>query len=506
MRRETAFTTIRTEGALLPPDLLQRIADSDSGLDGLRPADYHREGYKLNEVINRSWNALQGAWQNFRRVSQNLPEGDLGTSVTRDRWLQPLFRELDYGRLPTARAQDIDGKTYPISHFWEGRVPVHMMGFRVDLDRRAKGVAGASSASPHSLVQIFLNRSEDHLWGFVSNGLRLRILRDNVTLTRQAYVEFDLEAMMEGEVYADFVLLWLLCHQSRVEADRPTDMWLEQWARAAQEQGTRALDQLRLGVEDAINALGEGFLAQHENRQLRDDLREGVLDKQDYYRQLLRLVYRLLFMFVAEDRDLLLDPQANERCRQVYTDYYSTQRLRAVAANLKGTRHHDLYEGLRLVMRALGGYADGTPLGLPVLGSFLFSDEAVPDIIDCTLSNRHLLEALRALGFVEDRAVRMLRAVDYRNLGPEELGSVYESLLELHPEINVDARTFGLSTAGGHERKTTGSYYTPSSLIHALLDSGWCKWKRWIIRKGAEGHAKRKAEGDFVSFFLTKWC
>ena len=113
---------------------------------------------------------------------------------------------------------------------------------RIDLDRRTAGVAGAARTSPHSLVQEFLNRSDDHLWGFVSNGLRLRILRDNVSLTRQAYVEFDLEAMMDGEVYADFVLLWLLCHQSRVEGERPEQCWLEKWSQPPRQNGTRALD------------------------------------------------------------------------------------------------------------------------------------------------------------------------------------------------------------------------------------------------------------------------
>ena len=67
-------------------------------------------------------------------------------------------------------------------------------------------MAGAARLSPHSLVQEFLNRSEHHLWGVVGNGLRLRILRDNISLTRQAYVEFDLESIMEGEIYTDFDL------------------------------------------------------------------------------------------------------------------------------------------------------------------------------------------------------------------------------------------------------------------------------------------------------------
>src|SRR5207302_574019 len=63
------------------------------------------------------------------------------------------------------------------------------------------------------------------------------------------------------------------------------------------------------------------------------------------------------------------------------------------------------------------------------------------------------------------------RSVDYRNLGSEELGSVYESLLELHPQFDALAGTFALTSASGNERKTTGSYYTPTSLITCLLDS-----------------------------------
>src|SRR3546814_17897519 len=64
--------------------------------------------------------------------------------------------------------------------------------------------------SPHSLVQELLNRTDDHLWALVTNGLRLRLLRDNVALTRQAYVAFALEAMFPGQAYADSAPLCLL--------------------------------------------------------------------------------------------------------------------------------------------------------------------------------------------------------------------------------------------------------------------------------------------------------
>jgi len=405
-------------------------------------------------------------WLSFR--AGEAPPGRPGHDADPRKWLLVLFQELGYGRLVAARAVEIGGDSYPVSHSWSA-VPIHLVGARVDLDRRARGVSGAARTAPHGLLQALLNRSERHLWGFVSNGLRLRILRDNASLTRQAYVEFDLEAMMEGEVYADFVVLWLLCHQSRVEGEKPSEFWLERWSKDAEQQGTRALDALRDGVQGAIASLGRGFLAHPANTGLRERLRSGALPAQDFYRQLLRLAYRLLFLFVAEDRDLIPAPDAAAAAGERYNRFYSTRRLRRLAERLRGTKHADLYCGLRLVSEKLDDDSGCPTLGLYCLGSFLWSKDAVPDVHEAGLSNRSLLDGVRALAFTQQG--KLLRAVDYKNLGSEELGSVYESLLELHPRVDLDAATFELDVAGGHERKTTGSYYTPSSLIQCLLDS-----------------------------------
>jgi hypothetical protein len=469
-RTQDLFLTVRTEGAILPSDLLERIAAGDPDLGGLTPEAYHLpDGEKITEATNRAWNRLLAAWSGFRNASEKLPATEAGTTITREKWLLPLFQELGYGRLLTVKAVEIDGKSYAISHGWN-RTPIHLLGCRIDLNTPSQRVAGASRSSPHSLLQEFLNRSPEHLWGIVSNGLRLRILRNNASLTRQSYVEFDLEAMMLGEGYSDFVLLWLLCHQSRVEAESPSDCWLEKWSQSSRERGVRALEQLRTGVEDAITFLGRGFLAYPANSELRTRLRSGDLDAQDYYRQVLRLVYRLLFLFVAEDRSLLLLPgEEREAARLRYVRYYSTARLRRLAERRTGTRHGDLYVTLRLAMQKLGSDTGCPELALPALGSFLFSPTAMPDIERCDIANHDLLDAVRALAVtVADGA---LRSVDYKNLGAEELGSVYESLLELHPELNLDAPSFGLTTASGHERKTSGSYYTPTSLIDCLLDA-----------------------------------
>jgi hypothetical protein len=214
-----------------------------------------------------------------------------------------------------------------------------------------------------------LNRSgSSRLWGIVSNGLRLRVLRDNHALSRQSFLEFDLEAMFTGEVYSDFVVLWLMAHATRFappEDNRADTCWLEQWTKIANEQGTRALGDLRGGVERSLQILGEGFTGHAKNTALRDALRTGQLPLADFHGQLLRVVYRLIFLFVAEDRTIdgrsLLHPRdgsdAAELARQRYAAHYSTARLRDMAARIKGSRHGDLWQQFKLLVGALSGQA-----------------------------------------------------------------------------------------------------------------------------------------------------
>jgi len=467
-------------------DLLERIT-GDRPPSGVTQEAYHLgPSERFGEVIGRSWARLTGAWRMFQDALDKLPESDAATSVTRERWLLPLFAELGFGRLLPARAIELDGRSYALSHAWQ-HTAIHLLGARVSLDRRTKGVAGASSASPHSLVQDLLNRSDAHLWAFVSNGLALRLLRDSKSLTRQAYVEFDLQAIFADEQFAEFRLLWLLCHQSRVEADKPEACWLEQWFQGARTDGVRALDKLRAGVEGAIEALGRGFLRARDNRALHDALASGALDTQQLYRELLRLVYRLIFLFVAEDRGALIDPGATAIARERFARHFSTTRLRALAERHRGSHHVDLYRGLRLT---LGALREGCPgLGLPALGSFLFGPDATPHLDAADLRNEDLLAALRSLSFVADGPVR--RPVSWQNLGAEELGSIYEALLEQHPTLEREAVQFKLGTAAGHERKTTGSYYTPASLVDCLLDSALDPVLDEAARKPTAAEAER---------------
>jgi hypothetical protein len=501
--RNQALQTIHSEGGLLPPDLLRRVIDTKTRLEGTQPEDYGLpKGDRLNEAITQSWNRLRRNWSEFQAAAEHLAKSEAGTGLTNEKWTLPLLRELGFGLLPAAAGPEIGGRTYAINRFF-GPVPVHLIGFHLSLDHRAAGVRGAAAANPHGLVQEFLNRSPHHRWAIVSNGLLLRVLRDNQALSRQSYLEFNLEAMFAGEVYSDFVLLWLTAHATRFaprEGDRPESCWLEQWSKLAEEQGTRALIDLSAGVQKALRILGEGFTSHPKNTALREALRTGQLPLTDLHRQLLRVVYRLIFLFVAEDRTLdglpLLHPPENSDvariARERYAAHYSTARLRELASKIKGSRHGDLWRQFQLLVGALSGDAvfatAREQLALPTLGSFLWDPSSTAALNDAELANHDLLEALRDLAFT--RQGKVLRPVDYRNLGAEELSGVYESLLAITPQISADGARFSFAQFAGNERKTSGSYYTPDSLVQCLLDSALDP----VVEEAIKGKSGAEAE------------
>lgn len=510
-RSKNEFQTIHSEGGLLPPDLLRRVVDPKANLAGTKPEDYGLpQGERLNEAITQSWNRMRRHWAEFRAAAANLPENEPGTGLTNDKWSVPLLRELGFGLLPTSAGPEINGRTYAINRFF-GPTAVHLVGCGLSLDRRAAGVRGAAATNPHGLVQEFLNRSPSHLWAVVSNGLRFRVLRDNQALSRQSYLEFDLEAMFSGEVFPDFVLLWLMAHATRFAPQtegRPETCWLEQWTKIANEEGTRALGDLRAGVEKALQILGEAFVSHPRNTALREALRSETLTLSDFHGQLLRLVYRLIFLFVAEDRTLdgvsLLHPrddsEAGRQARARYDANYSTARLRDLAAKIKGSRHGDLWQQFNLLVGALSGderFETARPhLALPVLGSFLWSPKSTSALNAANLqvgdgvelANADFLEALRHLAYT--RQGKVLRPVDYKNLGAEELGGVYETLLALTPQISGDGSRFTFAEFAGNERKTSGSYYTPDSLVQCLLDSALDP----VVEEALKGKSGEQAE------------
>ncbi|MFE0434514.1 Eco57I restriction-modification methylase domain-containing protein [Streptomyces nigra] len=490
--RNQVFTAVHTVGGLLPADMLLRISEGKD-VPGSKPADYGLPSSRsVRDEAERSWEYLKPLWRDLRKHlpedrETGVPAADPTGRADAD-WLAPLWRELGFGRLTAVGATGITAdsdaeKKFPVSHRWHHAL-IHQTAWNAELDKRP---GGAGTVPPQSMLQECLNRTEAHLWGVLTNGRQVRLLRDSSALATASYVEFDLEAIFDGELFSEFVLLYRLLHASRFEVAEgaaPSSCWLEKWRTEAIASGTRALDQLRKGVQEAITALGTGFLRHPENTALREDVRPKALQA-----ALLRLVYRLLFIFVAEDRDALLSPGADGIARERYETYFSSARLRAHARKRRGTAHGDLYEALRIVLAALGDEKGRPELGLPGLGGLFNEVEADKPLRDLKLSNEALLTAVRHLSQVRDGSSRRWRAVDYRHLDAEELGSVYESLLELEPKYSAVERTFQLVEVAGNTRKTTGSYYTPSSLIECLLNSSLDPVIEDAVKRGEQAAA-----------------
>jgi len=466
MPRHTA-SALHLEGGLFPVDLIERLAEGD--LPGQRPADFGLpSATALSDEIAAVWSEARAQWGIFQRRLAREPADTPATSTTRDLWVKPLLALLGYRDLTYRRqAQQVGGLSFAISHF-DGDLPVHIEGCRTDLDQRPP--SGRPRLSPHALLQEFLNRSE-HLWGIVTNGYRLRLLRDNARMTRPAYVEFDLQAIFAGEQFAEFIRFYRLVHRSRLPRaveDAPHCL-LEQYYQLAIEQGGRVREKLRTGVEAALLHLGRGFLRHPASRDLREAVRAGQVTPADYYRYLLRLVYRLLFLMVSEERGLV-GPD-DPRLAAIYRQTYSVTRLRRLAERPlpQAERHDDLWRGLLVTFRLFEDEDLAQRLGMHALDGDLFGPNALGPLTQAHLSNADLLRALRRLSLYDDHGV--LRWVNYAALDVEELGSVYESLLDLQPVFPPNREPPDFAFAQGTERKTTGSYYTRPELVQELVSS-----------------------------------
>ena len=106
-------------------------------------------------------------------------------------------------------------------------------------------------------------------------------------------------------------------------------------------------------------------------------------------------------------------------------------------------------------------------MGLSSLNGDLFGSNTLADLDNCAIDNYDLLQAIRHLSLYEKAG--QLRRVNYAALDVEELGSVYESLLDFHPQIRKRHGMHEFVLALGSDRKTTGSYYTPPQLVGQLI-------------------------------------
>ncbi len=561
-------TAITTSGGLLTAAFIEALREPGARLRGLEPETFARGAANTSRAhsaprtpadleadIAAAWELLVERWD---AVRAQLPMLDV--SQVRARWLVPLFHTLDFDPVYLRGDTVVDESEalrFPLSHRgWSaqggrgqetgpsvGEGPaLHMLPPSQNLDARAATGRGYKAKSPHDMLQVFLNVSHGDTWAILTNGVFLRLLRTYHHTFTKGYVQFDLETLFETRNYGDFRALYRMCHASRFPPSVPpsggeekggSECPLEWFYQDALATGIKVGEDLRGQVREAIEALGNGFLdadlirllTNHESRIMNHESRimnhesritnpqspmtdDQSPTAQDYYAEILRIVYRILFLLFAEQRGLL--PHADAPLASLYREQYSITALRGRAEGdlPQADPFTDLWEGLKVTFRMVSA-------GAPELGVFgydgmLFADGQMP-ILDGvmnavvgarhpgadygqtnglggdasplqtpqhTISNSHLLRAIRALTLIERAGV--LQRISYADLGVEELGSIYESLLDYTPRVtttpeivegrDVPAHTFILDPRG-MARKTSGSYYTHPSLVNELIES-----------------------------------
>ena len=469
---------IKTSGGIITNNFLDNIRQESSRHPALKPASFKLPWNKkapnkreLDENIALLWEMLKEEWD---KVSRNILSCDIST--IRNKWINNLFAALDFNPVFQRKAIQIDEKlSFKLSHrgwdeeYFNTRAPVlHSVVPSQNLDEKHGVNRGAKS--PHDLLQDYLNVHKD-LWSLVTNGIYLRILRDFHHTYTRGYVEFDLYNIFEGRYFEDFRTLYRMVHASRFVFDDENLCPLEHFYKDSLSAGISVGKDLRGNVINAIEELGNGFLQGDIITELQNN-EEKILQ---FYRELLIVVYRIIFLLFAEQRGMM--PGRNS----LYAEEYSISQLRERASQDISLRedHRDLWEGLRVTFdMAHKGVNEPGVLEIFGYNGKLFNPGSTELINSLECFNSSLLKSIRYLTFIEKDKV--LSRISYSDLGVEEIGSIYESLLDFIPRVasadeiinnrKIFPGNFFLDPRGS-SRKTTGSYYTPPSLVNELIKS-----------------------------------
>jgi type I restriction-modification system DNA methylase subunit len=464
------YTTIRIEGAILSADILDKIEQGDIGGRLARDFGFDTK-IKVKDEIARAWADAQDLWRIFKRQKERVAEQEYGTTETRKYWIIPLLGLFGYDA-QLSKAETVHGKSYAVSHRTANldRFPIHIVGFNDSLDE--KRTDSGPRMSPHALLQEYINLTE-HLYAIITNGIHLRLLRNSSRLIRLSFIEFDLETMMEEEHYADFAIMYRLLHSSRMPAkmDQGAESLIEKYHQDALDSGSRIREGLSDAVKISIRSLANGFLKHADNKELRKQIDNEEISAPAFYQYQLRLIYRILFLMVIEERNLIFPDNADKTKREIYYQYYSVNHLRKLCEKLylADQRFNDLWIALKNTFHLFESEIKGKHLGLSPLAGDLFGYNAIDILNKCNLDNKILLECLRSLSVFNNKKTGQKMRVNYASLNVEEFGSVYEGMLEYDPMITKQAGVYQFDFVKGSARSSSGSHYTPDELVQPLI-------------------------------------
>jgi len=393
-----------------------------------------------------SHDALSGALTDIRR----------GAPPPNYRWFHSWYRQIVREMGPTSCARHVyDRVTGPLASALGlvlipaampgGAGGIHALLCR-DQTTIALFVTTAWGRDPATVWREAVRAAIGHglKWSVVVNGLAVRIFDAAHTYSRR-FVQFDLEATANDRTALDFFYA-LLGANGFSTGETALDR-----ARILSEQHRAAVRaSLQQGVYDALTSLLRAFAAA---RRAAADTTPATL-----FEESLVVVYRILFLLFAEARGLV------PKWHPIYRDSYTIESLRESTERL--ARPAGLWESIQAIARlAHHGCRAGT-LRVPPFNGRLFAPAHAPLADSLLLDDGAVREAMLSLTTVQQGAVR--RRIAYTDLGVEQLGGVYERILDYAPvRLPGDRESWTLARAG--RRKATGTYYTPRTLAEFLV-------------------------------------
>jgi hypothetical protein len=293
----------------------------------------------------------------------------------------------------------------------------------------------------------------DTVWAFVFNGTRLRIV-DARRLFSRRWTEFHVEAAAEDLRTA--AALWAVCRSSMF-SDGTGEAAIDVLVRASDDHAAGVCRSLRDGVHLAS---AEVLAALTCRRPV------GSADVDVAHEQALTIVYRILFLLFAEARSLV------PVWHPVYRESYTIQSLRAAAETPGGAT--GLWDALRAIGRLAHAGCRAGDLTVTPFNGRLFAPAGTPLADRADLDDDYAARAVLALATRPSPAGGGREAIAYRDLGVEQLGAVYETLLDDRPKFRGRpagqphrADTVPIGRFG--DRKGTGTFYTPLPIAEYVV-------------------------------------
>jgi len=313
---------------------------------------------------------------------------------------------------------------------------------------------------PHQQIRDYLQESDSIVWGILTNGEVWRLYcRDSKA---SHYFALNFEVALKS--LEDFKLLLVLFSSAAFTRDAQGKCRLDQVRENALATQSELEADLRARIFTIVEILANGFAERPENRITDADLPR-------LYENCLIFLYRLLFILYAEGRLLLpVEPQSRK--------YYKQLSLARLLTPLKNFTEYDSHTQTRFYrdIHALCLVINGTDkkandeFGVPRYNGGLFDPDRYPMLKEWAVADAVLADVLRQLMFTPEKAGQKFvpfESVDYADLSVQQLGSIYEGLLEHH--FVREGAKLRLKTDKA-ERKATGTYYTPDYIVKYIVE------------------------------------